>query len=119
LLLGDGLGALPRDASFDLLVSNPPYIPREEIRTLQPEVRDHDPHLALDGGPDGLDFYRHLASQGQARLANDGVMILEIGDGQAESVTDILRVEKWIVGLPLQDYSGRQRCLVARKPELG
>jgi release factor glutamine methyltransferase len=59
---GDGFAALPSGVAFDLIVSNPPYIPSAEIRDLEPEVRDFDPSLALDGGADGLDFYRRLAT---------------------------------------------------------
>jgi len=60
---GDGFKALAGKACFDLIVSNPPYIPAEEIRMLMPEVRDYDPRIALDGGPDGLAFYRQLAAE--------------------------------------------------------
>ena len=62
-LQGDGFAALPQDVRFDLIISNPPYIPSEEIATLQPEVRDHDPRCALDGGADGLDYGRRLAAE--------------------------------------------------------
>ncbi len=68
---------------FDLIISNPPYIPSAEIATLQPEVRDFDPRSALDGGVDGMDFYRLMASQAAMFLKPGGKVMLEFGDGQA------------------------------------
>jgi release factor glutamine methyltransferase len=96
-----------------LVVSNPPYIPSAEIATLEPEVRDHDPRAALDGGPDGLDHYRHLALAAPAWLAPGGRMMLEFGDGQAAAITGLLHFQKWIVEPPIPDYSGRERILAA------
>jgi methylase of polypeptide subunit release factors len=66
-----------------LIISNPPYIPSAEIATLQPEVRDFDPRAALDGGADGLDFYRLLAAEAKPFLKPGGKIMLEFGDGQA------------------------------------
>jgi len=76
---------------FDVVVSNPPYIPTSEIGDLEREVRDHDPRLALDGGRDGLDAYRAIASALGALLAPPGRFFLEVGAGQAERVMAILR----------------------------
>jgi release factor glutamine methyltransferase len=76
--------------TFDVVVSNPPYIPSHQIGALQREVRDHDPHLALDGGLDGLDAYRALAPQLARLLVKDGRFFLEFGASQADSVTAIL-----------------------------
>lgn len=73
----------------DLLVSNPPYIEYETLHELAPEVRDHDPHLALDGGADGLDFYRRIFDEAKTLLAPNADVVLEVGDGQAE---DVLRL---------------------------
>ena len=112
---GDGFGALPSGEQFDLIASNPPYIPTAEIESLQPEVRDHDPRAALDGGADGLDFYRRLAGESGAFLKPGGRMMLELGDGQAAAVRNLLTVEKWIVEAVHDDYSQRPRILVARK----
>lgn len=114
---GDGIEALSTQARFDVIVSNPPYIARSEIANLQPEVRDHDPRLALDGGSDGLDFYRRLSVHAAGRLASGGAMVLEIGDEQADRVTQILSSENWIVEPPVQDYSGRERCLITRSQQ--
>jgi len=74
---------------FDLIVSNPPYIESGAIDTLMVEVRDHDPRLALDGGPDGLRPYRAIARDAAAHLKPEGVVVLEIGTGQGAGVTDI------------------------------
>lgn len=76
---------------FDLIISNPPYIESKEIDVLEPEVRDHEPRLALDGGEDGLDFYRIIASEAAAHLKKNGCLMLEIGYNQKDSVKDILR----------------------------
>lgn len=77
------------DGKFDLIVSNPPYIPRDEIRNLQKEVRNHDPILALDGGYDGLDPYKILLSNLKNHLEPEGVVLFEVGQGQ---VSDISRI---------------------------
>jgi release factor glutamine methyltransferase len=81
---GDGFGALSGGARFDLIVSNPPYIAADEIGTLMPEVRDYDPRLALDGGADGLDFYRRLAAEAPDWLRPGGCLMCEFGDGQEQ-----------------------------------
>ncbi len=78
------------DGPFDLVVSNPPYIPHDVIPTLMPEVRDHDPVEALDGGPDGLDAFRQLAARLPSRLRPGGLLALEIGAQQADTVVGIL-----------------------------
>jgi release factor glutamine methyltransferase len=98
---------------FDLIISNPPYIPSAEITTLEPEVRDFDPRSALDGGVDGLDFYRMLAKQSKPFLKPDGKIMLEFGDGQAEAIRNIFETEKWVVEAVKEDYSQRARILVA------
>jgi release factor glutamine methyltransferase len=115
---GDGFKALaeaPARAAprqFDLIVSNPPYIPSAEIASLDPEVRDFDPGLALDGGADGLEYYRWLAAGGAAHLKPQGRMMLEFGDGQAEAIKKIMEKENWIVEAVKEDYSQRARILV-------
>jgi release factor glutamine methyltransferase len=100
---------------FDLIVSNPPYIPSVEIATLQPEVRDFDPRAALDGGTDGLDFYRMLAAEAKPFLKPNGKIMLEFGDGQAADIKKIFENEKWVVEAVKDDYSQRARILIARK----
>jgi len=99
---------------FDLIISNPPYIPSAEIETVDPEVRDFDPRAALDGGADGLDFYRKLAKEAKAFLKPDGKIMMEFGDGQADAIKKIFENEKWIVEAVKEDYSQRARVLVAK-----
>ncbi|HTD68057.1 MAG TPA: peptide chain release factor N(5)-glutamine methyltransferase [Candidatus Limnocylindria bacterium] len=112
--LGDAFAALPSGSAFNLIVSNPPYIPAAEISTLEPEVRDFDPKLALDGGEDGLDFYRRIAKEARAYLKPHGKLMLEFGDGQAVALEKIFSREKWIVEEIVADYSPRPRILIAR-----
>lgn len=99
---------------FNLIISNPPYIPPSVIEGLEPEVRDHEPMMALDGGEDGLDFYRIIAQQAPEHLKKGGVLMLEIGFDQKNAVKGLLqetgRFEK-IVGLT--DLTGKDRIIVA------
>ena len=113
-LQGDGFTALKDTQPFDLIVSNPPYIASAEIATLDPEVRDFDPQMALDGGADGLDFYRLIAAQAKVLLKPDGKIMLEFGDGQADAIKIIFEREKWIVEAVKEDYSQRARILIVR-----
>jgi release factor glutamine methyltransferase len=108
----DGFNLCPNDPQFDLLVSNPPYIPTPEIETLQPEVRDYDPRAALDGGKDGLDFFRYIAAQSPRFLAPEGRVILEFGDGQEAALPKIFSAP-WNIEIIEKDYSGRPRFLIA------
>ncbi|HEY3762141.1 MAG TPA: peptide chain release factor N(5)-glutamine methyltransferase [Verrucomicrobiae bacterium] len=112
-VLGNGFAAL-KEKQFDLFISNPPYIATAEIETLQPEVRDFDPRTALDGGADGLDFYRMFATKAKAFLKPAGKIMLEFGDGQADAIRKIFEDEKWIVEEIKPDYSQRPRILVAK-----
>jgi release factor glutamine methyltransferase len=111
---GDGFGALPKEIRFDLVISNPPYIPTAEIETLEPEVRDYDPRRALDGGPDGLDCFRRLAAEARPFLKSDGRILFEFGDGQAEAIKKIFETQNWIVEAIEEDYTQRPRILRAR-----
>ena len=99
---------------FNLIISNPPYIPPSVIEGLEPEVRDHEPMMALDGGADGLDFYRIIAQHAPEHLKKGGVLMLEIGFDQKDAVKGLLqetgRFEK-IVGLT--DLTGKDRIIVA------
>jgi release factor glutamine methyltransferase len=115
LLCGDGFAALLAKEQFDLIVSNPPYVPTAEIPTLEPEVRDHDPRLALDGGADGLDFYHRLASEAAPFLKPGGKIMLELGFGQAEAVTKMFSCQKWVVEAVKDDYSHVPRVLIATR----
>lgn len=113
----DGCAALPEGQSFDLIVSNPPYIPTREIAGLAPEVRDHDPRAALDGGEDGLLLQRRLAAELPARLRSGGIVMVEFGDDQGPGVAGVFSDAGWIVEGIQCDYSGRQRFLLARRPD--
>jgi len=104
----------PTNRHFDLIISNPPYIPTAEIATLDPEVRDYDPHGSLDGGPDGLDFYRRFAAEMRPFLKPGGKIMLEFGDGQGETIRDIFTAQNWIVEAIREDYTQRQRILIAK-----
>jgi release factor glutamine methyltransferase len=106
----------PEGELFDLLLSNPPYIPRAEIASLEPEVKDYDPVTALDGGSEGLDFYRLIAAAGRALLKPGGRCMVEFGDGQENAVQKLFEGEKWIVRSVTRDYSGRPRFLTAENP---
>ncbi|HEV2327180.1 MAG TPA: peptide chain release factor N(5)-glutamine methyltransferase [Verrucomicrobiae bacterium] len=112
-LNGNGFGALPGDARFNLIISNPPYIPTAEIESLEPEVRDFDPRAALDGGADGLNFYRMLAGQARQLLKSGGKIMVEFGDGQASAIQNLFENENWIVEAIKDDYSQRARILIA------
>ena len=81
------------DEPFELIVSNPPYIPRGDISGLDASVRDYEPHLALDGGEDGLDFYRAIAGKWKEALNVGGRLYFEVGIGQADSVLRIMRAQ--------------------------
>jgi len=99
---------------LDLIVSNPPYIPDAEVETLQPEVRDHEPRMALGGGSEGLDFYRMIASQARSRLTAGGRVIVELGHGQELAVRAIFEGQGWFVESVVADYARTPRILIAR-----
>ena len=111
---GDCFAGLPKELRFDLIVTNPPYIATAECTTLQPEVRDHEPRTALDGGADGLDFYRRIAVEAQPFLAENATIMLEFGDGQAPAISEIFQQQKWIVETIEADYTSRPRILIAK-----
>ncbi len=102
--------------SYDIICANPPYIPTAEIENLEPEVRDHDPVLALDGGEDGLDFYRRLAKEAAAHLNDGGKILLEIGCEQGEAVKAIFAEAGWRDGCVAKDLAGRDRVFSALRP---
>lgn len=101
-------------ASFDMIVSNPPYIRRAEIVTLEPDVYRWEPRTALDGGADGLDFYRRIAAQAGRFLAPNGAIALEIGADMGAEVLPILMQAGFNRDVKIvQDYAGRDRVAVA------
>ncbi|MBA4803511.1 MAG: peptide chain release factor N(5)-glutamine methyltransferase [Brevundimonas sp.] len=99
------------DHSFDLVVSNPPYIPTADIAGLDPEVRDHDPHLALDGGPDGLQAYRELAPEIRRILRPGGVFAVEIGWDQGPQVKALFEQAGFADVIVVKDLSDRDRVV--------
>lgn len=100
----------------DLIISNPPYIARDEIETLAPEVRDHDPRLALDGGADGLDAYREIIALGAERMKPGAWLVLEIGHDQREVVSALLANWGYIDLQSRRDLGGNDRALAVRRP---
>jgi release factor glutamine methyltransferase len=101
-------------ATAHLLVSNPPYVTRADIAALQAEVRDFDPRRALDGGPDGLDGYRAIASDARRLLAPKGILVVELGQGQLAAVTAIFAASGLEPAAPRYDLSGIPRALIMR-----
>lgn len=114
-LLGDLFEPLHGER-FDLLVSNPPYIPSGEIPGLQPEVTRYDPHLALDGGRDGLEVMQRLAAGAARHLLPGGVVAVEFGAGQQDAVRDLFAGVGYADVTIHEDYEHRPRVLVARMP---
>ena len=101
---------------FDLLVSNPPYIERAVIPTLMEEVREYDPYIALDGGEDGLDFYRRIIDGAKDYLKRGGQILLEIGSEQAKAVSELLREAGFKEIDVCRDFAGLDRVVSARLP---
>lgn len=102
--------------AHDLIVSNPPYIPSRDIPALSAEVREHDPRRALDGGGDGLDAYRLIVRQAASLLADDGTLILEIGQHQGDDVTRLAKAAGLAPhGPPRMDLGGVPRALAFRR----
>ena len=103
--------------AFDIIVSNPPYIVRSVMETLEDEVRLHDPALALDGGPDGLDAYRVIAAGAAEHLRDGGLVAFEIGHDQKDQVTAIMAAEGFARIDAVRDLGGNDRALVFARAE--
>jgi release factor glutamine methyltransferase len=102
--------------TFELIVSNPPYIAHSNLLILQPEVRDWEPRHALDGGREGLDFYRHLLDEAPRYLSTNGWLVLEIGDGQDAALLSSLKENtSFADSFCNPDYAGRGRVVAAQK----
>jgi release factor glutamine methyltransferase len=105
------------DGVFDVIVSNPPYVPTYELDALQPEVAWHEPRVALAAGTDGLDYHRRLLNDAPELLMGEGHLILELGCGQADPVVRLAQQTGAFINLETRkDASGIERALVARKP---
>lgn len=101
--------------TFDIIISNPPYIPSVDIESLATEVKSYDPLQALDGGKDGLDAYRKLAEQLPNIVKDNTLIILEIGYDQGESVPELFTQHGYKVVALEKDYGGNHRCVVLKK----
>lgn len=101
--------------TYDVIVSNPPYIPTSDIDTLMEEVREHEPHLALDGSADGLKFYREICTNAVNYLNKNGKIFLEIGYDQGQTVPELLRENGFSDIQVLKDLSGNDRMVIAGK----
>lgn len=111
---GDLFAPLADGERFDLIVSNPPYIAQGELAELAPEVRDHEPRAALDGGPDGLSFYRRIAADVGRFLAPGGTLMVEVGWTQNDAVRDLFAAQPGLsVGPSVKDGGGRLRVVLA------
>jgi release factor glutamine methyltransferase len=102
------------EGPFDLLVSNPPYIASAVIETLDPEVRDHEPRLALDGGADGLAPYPHLFAEARRLLTPGGTAVFEIGHDQGEAALDLAREAGFRAASLKRDLGGRDRAVLVK-----
>ena len=111
---GDLFAAVSDGSKFDWIVSNPPYIAPSEIETLAPDVRDHEPRMALDGGPDGLAYYRRIAADAGRYLEPGGRVAVEIGYQQEEAVRGIFATAGWSASAAIRDMAGRPRVVVAK-----
>ena len=115
LYQGDLFAAIPQGQTFDVIVSNPPYIRRAEMSGLARDIIAYEPHLALDGGESGLDFYRRLVREGGAYVCAGGWLLLEVGSGQAKEVAQLGEQSGWQVEAILPDYAGIERVVALRK----
>lgn len=111
LLRSDLFSALNHEKKFDLILSNPPYIPSHEIETLEPEVKIYEPRGALDGGEDGLEFYRRIAAEAKKFLDGSGKTFLEIGCGQEAEIAKIFTKQSFFLTNSTRDLSGVIRVL--------
>lgn len=110
---GDLFEALKDAGTFDIIVSNPPYIRTDIIETLEPEVKSREPYMALDGGSDGLIFYRRIAEKAPAFLKKGGRLLLEIGYDQGKDVSDLLKEKGFRDVRVIKDYADKDRVVSA------
>ena len=99
------------EGKFEIIVSNPPYIASAEVEKLMPEVRDHEPRMALDGPEDGLYFYRRIIEEAGKHLVSSGMLFFEIGYDQGQAVSELMRTEGYCDVQVVQDYAGLDRVV--------
>ena len=114
VLKADALKKLPFETQFDIVISNPPYIKSEDVLSLEKDVKDFEPRLALDGGDDGLMFYKKISKNAYDILKYNGIIIYEIGYDQAQDVCDILK-ENYTNIKVIKDFAGLDRIVTAKK----
>lgn len=100
------------EGKFEIIVSNPPYIASAEVEKLMPEVRDHEPRMALDGTEDGLHFYRRIIKEAGKHLVNSGMLFFEIGYDQGQAVSELMRTQGYREVQVVQDYAGLDRVVL-------
>lgn len=100
---------------FAMIVTNPPYIPQDDIKNLEPEVKDHDPLLALSGGASGFDSYQKIAELAPFLLQDDGWILIEAGIGQARKIADIFSARSLVLKEIAADLAGIERCVILQK----
>ena len=100
------------EGKFEIIVSNPPYIASAEVEKLMPEVRDHEPRMALDGTEDGLHFYRRIIEKAGKHLVSSGMLFFEIGYDQGQAVSELMRTEGYREVQVVQDYAGLDRVVL-------
>ena len=99
------------EGKFEIIVSNPPYIASAEVEKLMPEVRDHEPRMALNGTEDGLYFYRRIIEEAGKHLVSSGMLFFEIGYDQGQAVSELMRTEGYCEVQVVQDYAGLDRVV--------
>ena len=113
VMCGDMFEHLKKEEKFDIIISNPPYIKSQDISFLDKQVKDFDPTVALDGGEDGLHFYRIISKQAKDYLKNIGCVLVEIGYNQGEEVKKMFEENGFKTHI-VKDYSSNDRVVVAR-----
>lgn len=104
-----------KNIKFDIIVSNPPYIPKADINTLHTQVKDYEPYTALEGGEDGLDFYRDITEQSKEHISKNGVLAYEVGHDQAQDVAEIMKNNGYTKIYTKKDIQGIDRVVIGFK----
>lgn len=104
-----------KNIKFDVIVSNPPYIPKKDMETLHTQVKDYEPYNALEGGIDGLDFYRDITEQSKCYLKEDGILAYEVGHDQAKDVSEIMKDNGYTKIYTKKDIQGIDRVVIGFK----